>query len=406
MKKSSDNRVLFISSFSPLCATSGAVIRARQMLEYLGARYRVDVLFEGMQEERSGGHPLSANLNDVVSVPQASRWKRLAAHFSALPYHHATMNQKGFSAAIRALAASREYAFAWMTKSWLYPAIRKALPVVPIFIEQQAAERDVWENLSKNDPRLFVRFYSRWNGAKVIAYERCIYPDLAGAISISEADAEITRGMYPPIPLIAVPMGVDCEYYRPSSAISDPHILLFSGSDVTRNAEAVRRFVTRIEPLLRKSDTGYRLLWIGNVDTTRHAFLPNESVALTGFVEHVQEYFDLGAIFIAPFDMGEGVKVKIVEALAMGKLIVSTCIGVRGLALEGLPFVRVADDDKGFAKAILDFSRDPRRTELAKEARWYAVEHFSCHKAVECLPAFIDAALDDYHQRRKNREPQ
>lgn len=406
MQNSSFPRVLFVSSFSPLCATSGAAIRARQMLEFLGVRYRVDVLFEGGQEDRIGGHSLSVELGEVVSVHRASRWKRLAAPFAALPHHHAIMDQKQFAAAIRGLAASRDYAFVWMTKSWLYPAIRKALPVVPIFIEQQAAELDVWKNLSHNDPRCFVRLYSRWNGAKVIAYERSIYPDLTGAISISDADAEITRGIYPPIPLIAVPMGVDCEYYRPSSAISDPHILLFSGSDATRNAEAVRRFVTRIEPLLRKSDAGYRLLWIGKVDAARHDYLPNESVILTGFVEHVQKHFDLGAIFIAPFDMGEGVKVKIVEALAMGKLIVTTAIGVRGLALEGLPFVRVVDDDEGFAKAILDYSCDSRRTELAKEARQHAVEHFSCHKAVERLPVFIEAALDNYHQRRRIRENQ
>jgi glycosyltransferase involved in cell wall biosynthesis len=312
------------------------------------------------------------------------------------------MDQGGFADAIHARAAHRQYAFVWMIKTWLYPGIRKALPGVPIFLEQQAAERDVWENLARNDSRWHVRLYSRWNGAKVLAFERRIYLDLVGVVSISAADAAVTRETYPPVPLIAVPMGVDCEYYRPSRFDSDPRVLLFSGGDATRNVQAIRRFVMGIAPRLRTSDPGYRLLWIGRVDPARHDFLPHEAVEITGYVEHVHEHFDRGAIFVAPFDMGEGVKVKIVEALAMGKLIVSTRMGVRGLELEGLPFVRIVDDDEAFARAILDFTGDPRRTELAREARQHAVEHFECEKVLRCLPAFIAEALDGWPLRRKS----
>jgi glycosyltransferase involved in cell wall biosynthesis len=136
------------------------------------------------------------------------------------------------------------------------------------------------------------------------------------------------------------------------------------------------------------------------VDPARHDFLPHDLVELTGYVEHVQEHFDRGAILIAPFEMGEGVKIKIMEALAMGKLIVSTRIGIRGIGIEGLPFVRLADDDEGFAKAILDFASDPRRGELAAAARRYAVEHFDCQKVLAPLPAFIGRSLEAWRARR------
>jgi len=99
--------------------------------------------------------------------------------------------------------------------------------------------------------------------------------------------------------------------------------------------------------------------------------------------------------------MGEGVKVKIVEALAMGKLVVSTPVGIRGLGIEREPFVRVAEDDHGFAGAILDLARDRSRSVLATDARRYAEEHFDCEKVAEPLPAFIDAALSEWHSRRK-----
>ncbi len=370
------------------------------MLRFLGERYRVDLVFEGPAESNHDKDAPFA-FEGVRTVSGLPLWKRAAAPFSPLPVHHAMMDQDGFADAIRRMAGKEGYAFVWMNKSWLYPSIRKALPGVPVFIEQHAAERDVWENLVRNDPRWYIRLYSRWNGRKVMAFERRIYPDLAGAVSISARDAETTCASYPPIPLAVVPMGVDCSYYRPSDSVSDPRVLLFSGGGATRNVEAMRRYVTRIGPLLKADEPGIRLLWIGKVDERSTDFLPHESVELTGYVEHVPPYFDRGAIFIAPFDMGEGVKVKIVEALAMGKLIVSTPVGIRGLDIDDQPFVRVAEDDRGFARAILELVRDPSRPSLAAAARRYAEDKFDCNKVVEALPAFIDAALSEWGSRRR-----
>jgi polysaccharide biosynthesis protein PslH len=395
-----ESRVLFVSNFSPFLATNGAAIRGRQMLRFLESRYQVDVIFEDEESMKVARQPLHLDMGQVATVPRPSLFRRLAAPLSMLPYHHAAMNQREFAITIRGLAGHGGYAFVWMNKSWLYPAIRAALPYTPVFIEQHAAERDVWENLTRNDPRWYVRLYSRWNGKKVLAYERAIYPDLAGAVSISAADAEVTKETYPRVPLIAIPVGLDLGYYRPSAAMPDPHTLLFAGNDATRNTEAVRRFVTRISRHLHAADPAFRLLWIGKVDPARHDFLPHDLVELTGYVEHVQEHFDRGAILIAPFEMGEGVKIKIMEALAMGKLIVSTRIGIRGIGIEGLPFVRLADDDEGFAKAILDFASDPRRGELAAAARRYAVKHFDCQKVLAPLPAFIGRSLEAWRARR------
>lgn len=395
-------RVLFLSSFNPFRTTSGAAIRAMQMLKFLGRRYRVDVVFEGPGAAAAANAP-PLGIERVATVPASSRSRRFLAPFSALPYHHAIVDQKGFASAIRHLAAAGEYEFVWLTKSWLYPAVRSALPDAPLFLEQQAAEHDVWENLARNDPRWYLRWYSRWNGWKVSSYEKRVYPDLAGAICISRADLATTREHYPRIPLLAVPVGVDCGYYRARSrSAPDPRLLLFSGNDATRNALAMQRYVTRIAPILRSASAPFRLLWIGEVDVSLHDFLPDPAVEVTGYVEHVPAYFDRGAIFIAPFDMGEGVKIKIVEALAMGKVVVATRMGVRGLGLDGLSFVRVADDDEGFARAILDLARAPELADLAAAARRHAEEFFEFEKVMLHLPGFIETSLTAFLRRREH----
>ena len=85
------------------------------------------------------------------------------------------------------------------------------------------------------------------------------------------------------------------------------------------------------------TDPAFHLFWIGKVDPMRHHVMPHWIVELTGYVE-----------------------------LAMGKLLALVSLGFRGLEIEGLPFVRVAGGDEGFARAILDFARAPRRAERRK----------------------------------------
>ena len=90
--------------------------------------------------------------------------------------------------------------------------------------------------------------------------------------------------------------------------------------------------------------------------------------------------------------MGEGMKTKIIEAMAMGKVIVSTSIGVQGIDVKGLAVVRVANTPAEFAREIIQFLENPRKTEeLGTDARAYALQHFSW----EVMLAGLDEFLED-----------
>jgi glycosyltransferase involved in cell wall biosynthesis len=245
----------------------------------------------------------------------------------------------------------------------------------------------------RNDPRWYAKWFFRRNRRRVLRYEETEYSSLAGVVCITREDQEVTRLYHPTTKTITIPQGVDCEYYRPAGSAGSPDLLLFSGTAAVRNLEAMKWFVRDIVPLIHRHRPTVRLRWIGNVSRERHAFLQEPWIETTGFVTDTPPYFNGGSIYVAPFSMGEGMKTKIVEALAMGKVVVATTVAMRGIDLKDAPFVRIEDTARGFARAVVDYSRRHDLASLGALAREYAVRNYSWETVLAPLAGFIDECV-------------
>jgi len=155
-------------------------------------------------------------------------------------------------------------------------------------------------------------------------------------------------------------------------------------------------FLRDILPRVQRRLPRARVLWIGNVSVADHPFLRRSDVTTTGFVPDTPPFFDRGRIFISPFTMGEGMKTKVVEALAMGKVVVGTSIGLAGIDPSGLPFVRCCDDPDEFASAIAAYREHPRLERLCEEARAWTISKFSWDAALEPLGPFLERVVPSF----------
>lgn len=395
MMDSNKPSLLFVSSTSPLTPFSGYAYRALGMLQWLVRHFNVDLVFEGnMNEIEKSFIPIKC-FNHVEIVPHYRSWPLIAkAVMGSLPYHHTLFSHPLMYNAVRKLLAENQYKLIWLNKSVHYPIIQDVGRAVPVIIDQHAAEPIVWDNLIHNDPRWYAKPFFMWNKSKVLRYDKMAYRKAAGIICISELDEETTKRFYPESNTIFIPQGVDADYYRPSTTVTpDVDLLLFTGTGAVRNVEAVRYFVDNIMPRLHRHNCDLKFLWVGNVKREEHAFLDKPWIQATGFVEHTPPYFDLGMIYVAPFDMGEGMKTKIVEAMVMGKVIVSTPIGVQGIRVENLPFIKVCSGAEAFADAILEFRNDPNLNRLGAMAREYALQHYTWDAVLKPLPEFLKRCM-------------
>jgi GT2 family glycosyltransferase/glycosyltransferase involved in cell wall biosynthesis len=177
---------------------------------------------------------------------------------------------------------------------------------------------------------------------------------------------------------IVLPNGVDIERFRPSSGQPEPRRLLFIGSFAhLPNRLAVEFFLAKVWPLLR--DTTLHIIAGARHDQWKLAAdLSQPGIELEGFVSDVRPAYERASVVVAPLVASAGTNIKILEAMAMGKAVVSTTAGVNGLDLDpGHDFVLVRTPDE-MAAAIDDLLSDPhRRLEIERAARARVERDFS-----------------------------
>jgi glycosyltransferase involved in cell wall biosynthesis len=191
-------------------------------------------------------------------------------------------------------------------------------------------------------------------------------------IAVSAEDREQMKDEYGAEAVFDVPTGVDTEFFRPSGTVQKPHSMVFTGSmDWLPNEDAIRYFVREIMPLIKTKVPDVTLTVVGRNPPAALVDLSKEdpSLIITGRVDDVRPYIESAAVYIVPLRIGGGTRLKIFEAMAMEKPVVSTTIGAEGLPLTDGVELLLADEPVTFADAVLKLFRDSRyATELGQRA--------------------------------------
>jgi polysaccharide biosynthesis protein PslH len=189
---------------------------------------------------------------------------------------------------------------------------------------------------------------------------------------------------------------------RPLSQDSQRPLLVFVGNfGYEPNLDAALSLCREIMPRVRERIPAARLLLVGNGPPAELTAAARASgcVAVTGRVAAVEPFVDAADVVICPLRIGGGVKVKMLEALAHGKAIVTTPIGVQGLGPQAFDCVRIAHDPDAFAAATVDLLvRPAERLRLAARARAFAAELPTWDEAAEAL-------LGCYEELREAEQP-
>jgi glycosyltransferase involved in cell wall biosynthesis len=220
---------------------------------------------------------------------------------------------------------------------------------------------DLYAQMLKNGEEWETRRqYERW-----LNFERRAWKRVDRVVTMSEKDRAIVEGA------VAIGNGVDLERFHPSGREPDPRRLLFIGSFAHRpNVLALEFFLGQVFPKLRD----VTLHVIAGQHHERFWNLQQTGVEIEGFVSDVRPAYERATLVIAPLVASAGTNIKIMEAMAMGKAIVSTEAGIHGLELERGKDVMVADDAGEMAAAILHlFDHPEERRALEKQAAQTAV---------------------------------
>jgi polysaccharide biosynthesis protein PslH len=292
--------------------------------------------------------------------------------------------QKYYQPALRAriLELLRTERFDVLLCDFLQPSLNVLdLPFEPRILFQHNVESVIFERHYQETPRPAAKAYLYLQWKKLLWFERRAVRWFNHNIMVSENDCQTMARLYGVTHASSIPTGVDADYYRPEGGESGQNDLVFTGSmDWLPNVDAVTYFARQILPRLRTELPGVRLWVVGRKPLPALAALAREhpEIVVTGTVEDVRPHIARARIYVVPLRIGGGTRMKIFEAMAMGKAVVSTRVGAEGLPVTDGHDIVLADEPEALARQIVDLARDQaRRRALGEAARRLVTENFT-----------------------------
>jgi sugar transferase (PEP-CTERM/EpsH1 system associated) len=386
--------LLFITPQIPYPPQHGGALRAYNLIRVLAQRHAVTLLsFARSSDDLDRAGPLRDCCQHIETVPAPTRSRlrrALSVFLSPEPDLALRLVSVEFQARLDALLRESHFDVLQIEEIML-ARYGLALNVEPrprlVFdtynaeyvLQQRAFETDV------RDPRRWVgALYSLIQWRKLRRYEARVCRHFDCTVVVSQADAAALRALDPALPLMVVPNGVDVAHYTdyvpgPNDLVLPPESLVFTGKmDFRPNVDAVLWFVDSVLPLIQQHVPDVRFYVVGQSPLPRvQALAANPAVIVTGRVPDVRPYIASAAVYVVPLRIGGGSRLKVLEALAMGRAVVSTSLGGEGYPLTADRELVISDEPAGFARAVMALLRDPaRRAEFGQAGQRFAAERY------------------------------
>jgi sugar transferase (PEP-CTERM/EpsH1 system associated) len=242
-----------------------------------------------------------------------------------------------------------------------------------VIVDQHNIEYELMLRAHDVETAQLRKWYYAWEGSRLkpVELERCHRAD--AVLVTSERDRLALQALLPASLIEVVPNGVDTHAFGAVETGHEvPGRIIFTGSmDYYPNVHAACYFAETCWPLVRARLPEVTWQIVGRNPPPRVRDLARlPGVTVTGAVPDTRPYMAAATVAIAPLLIGSGTRLKILEALAMGKAMVSTTRGCEGLAVSGGEHLEVADDPAAFAGAVTALIADPgRRQALARAGR-------------------------------------
>ena len=233
---------------------------------------------------------------------------------------------------------------------------------LPAVLSAHNVEAQIWERYYQAESNLLKKIYIRIQWQKLLRYEAEAARLYSTVTAVSEPDREIFIRQYGCRHVAVVPNGVDEKYFAPLQAQVQPGSMVFTGSmDWRPNQDGVKYCIEEIFPLIKQRIPAATLTVVGRKPPQWLAALAGqvEGVTVTGTVDDVRPYIANSALYIVPLRVGGGSRLKILEAMGMAKVVLSTSVGAEGLDVSDGTDIILRDTPQEFADAACRVLNDP-----------------------------------------------
>jgi glycosyltransferase involved in cell wall biosynthesis len=278
-----------------------------------------------------------------------------------------------------------------------YIGIIRLYATCPVLIRSHNVEYLIWERLAKGANNPFKRWYLKLLKKKLRNYEIRYYNLFDGVAAITDADANLMKQLGINKPKIAtIPAGVLEEKFnrQASSLVEKNSIFSISALDWMPNIEALDWFLKEIWPNIHTSFPDLKLHIAGKSTPGKLLKLKISGVKIHGMVPDAVEFMQQYDIMVVPLLSGGGMRLKIIEAMALGKCIISTSIGAEGIEYTNYKNIIISDTPSEWLAAIQFCIENPEaKNEIGKQAAILAKSNYLNTTVTEKYIDFINSLI-------------
>ncbi|MGA6826476.1 glycosyltransferase [Nitrospira sp. NS4] len=409
-------KVLFLSQIVPYPPHGGVLQRGYNLVRELGREARVHLLAfvhpdvlpteAACCESRAALEKFCEAVEYFPLWPKASPLHRVAGlavgALSPRPFSVLAHRSAAFHRRVSELIATKNFdvihvdtiALArFLDKRWSIPAV----------LTHHNIESQLMERRAGAERGLLARLYLRRETQKLLAYEAKMSGSFDVNVFVSKTDEKTLLERVPGLRTAIVPNGVDVEYFTPNQGKDMPALIYTGGMNMFANRDAVMFFLNEIWPLIRKQVPDVRFFAVGQDPPKELLDLAarDPHVVVTGYVTDVRPLVCDASVYVVPLRVGGGTRLKVLDAMAMGKAMVSTSIGCEGLDVRPDEHLLVADSPEQFAEKTVRLLQDPgRRLTLGRTARELVERRYSWRTIGGQLLEAYRIAIENRRQAR------
>lgn len=326
--------------------------------------------------------------------------------FSEKSYHVSRFESKEFEAKLIEVLQSEDFDVVQLETLYLSPyidLIKKHSDAV-VAMRAHNIEFEIWERISKGTEFLPKKLYLNHLTKKLRKYELNKLKDYDYLLAISQRDLEQFKKLGYKNGAMATPIGLQLEKYKVHQSKTTEQSLCFIGAmDWIPNAEGFNWFLEKVWPLVHDVNPNAQFHVAGRNTPPELLALNSKNVFIHGEVDDAIEFISQYDMMVVPLFSGSGMRVKIIEAMALEKCIVSTSLGAEGIKVTDGENIAIADDAQTFASQILDLiAQHDKRKQIGERARSFVMEYYDQkHIALALVEKYKYIKEKSYYKRQK-----
>jgi glycosyltransferase involved in cell wall biosynthesis len=383
-------RLLFLCQTLPFPADSGVHIRSFNILRLLAREFDVTAVCFYRKANRTTPEQVERSIKGLrefaevhaFPIPQEHSAARLLADharsvLTLIPYTRFAHQSGAVRQCVANLLGNGRFDIVHVDSLDL-AALLPLLKDLPVVCTHHNVESDLLRRRSAAEGVLLRRLYVKFQAGLMAREEQRWCPRVDMNAVVSPVDEQIFERRIPDARFTLVPNGVDIEFMRPGNRETSGVVFVGSHGWLP-NRDAMEYFCAQILPSIHRSHPALDVTWVGRApESVRESYLARHNVRLTGYVDDIRPYLEAASCYIVPLRMGGGTRLKILDAWAMSKAVVSTSVGCEGLEARDGENILIRDDPAEFAAAVQRVLEDRGlRERLGRNARRTAEEIYS-----------------------------